>query len=84
MQGEINISIGDKPPAAYFGALWRQCESGKARYGGTTDADVLRANLAAHCIPEGMEEAEVGDYAGFLQQRRLLMAAKIRDYYRLL
>ena len=82
MQGEINIAIGDDPPAAYFGALWRQCENGKARYGGITDADVLRENLAAHCIPEGMEEAEVGDYAGFLEQRRLLMAAKIRDYYR--
>ena len=82
MQGEINIAIGDDPPAAYFGALWRQCENGEARYGGITDADVLRENLAAHCIPEGMDEAEVRDYAGFLQQRRLLMAAKIRDYYR--
>ena len=82
MQGEINIAIGDDPPAAYFGTLWRQCENGKARYGGITDADVLRENLSAHCIPEGMEEAEVRDYAGFLQQRRLLMAGKIRDYYR--
>ena len=43
---------------------------------------MLRENLAAHCIPHGMEQAEVGDYAGFLRQRRLLMAAKIRDYYR--
>ena len=82
MQAEINIAIGDDPPAAYFGALWRQCDNGEARYGGISDADVLRENLAAHCIPESMEEAEVGDYAGFLQQRRLLMAGKIRDYYR--
>ncbi len=82
MQGEINIAIGNDPPASYFGALWRQCGNGEARYGGITDADVLRENLATHCIPEGMDEAEVGDYAGFLQQRRLLMAGKIRDYYR--
>ena len=82
MQGEINIAIGDDPPKAYFGALWRQCENGEARYGGITDADELHTNLAAHCIPHGMEEAEVGDYDGFLKERRLLMAGKIRDYYR--
>ena len=82
MQGEINIAIGDDPPKAYFGALWRQCENGEARYGGITDADELHANLAAHCIPHGIEEAEVGDYDGFLKERRLLMAGKIRNYYR--
>ena len=82
MQAEINIAIGDDPPKAYFGALWRQCENGEARYGGITDADELRTNLLAHCIPHGMEEAEVGDYDGFLKERRLLMAGKIRDYYR--
>ena len=81
MQAEINIAIGDDPPAAYFGALWRQCENGEARYGGITYADELRTNLLAHCIPHGMEEAEVGDYDGFLKERRLLMAGKIRDYY---
>ena len=82
MQAEINIAIGDDPPTAYFGALWRQCENGEARYGGITNADELRTNLVAHCIPHGMEEAEVGDYDGFLKERRLLMAGKIRDYYR--
>ena len=83
MQGEINIAISDHPPATYFGALWRQCGNGEARYGAITDADVLRENLATHCIPEGVDEAgKVGDYAEFLRQRRLLMAGKIRDYYR--
>ena len=81
MQGEINIAIGDAPPASYFSALWHQCDNGESRYGGITDADELRVNLEAHCIPQGMEEAEVGDYDGFLKERRLLMAAKIRDYY---
>ena len=84
MQGEINIAIGDDPPARYFSALWHQVENGAARYGGITDGEELRANFVAHCIPEGMEQAEVGDYDGFLQQRRLLMSTKIRDYYRTL
>lgn len=85
MQSEINIAIGDDPPATYFQALWKQCESGKPQYvGSITAADQLRANLAAHCIPQGMEEAGVHDYNKFLQERRALMAAKIRDYYRAL
>lgn len=83
MQGEINTAIGDDPPATYFGALCQQCANGEARYGGITESDVLRENLATHCISEGMyETGEVGDYTEFLQQRRLLMAGKIRDYYR--
>ena len=82
MQGEINIAIGDDPPVEYFSVLRRQCENGEARYGGITDADELHANLKAHCMPLGMDAAEVRDYDGFLKKRRLLMAAKIRDYYK--
>ncbi len=82
MQGEINIAVGDRPPSTYFPALRRQCEDGEARYGGIVDAEDLRANLAAHCIPDGVEDAGVQDYDGFLRKRRRLMAGKIRDYYR--
>ena len=82
MQGETNIAIGDDPPATYFGALWHQCENGEARYGGITDADGLRANLAAHCVPPSMDAAKVRDYDRFLKERRFLMAGKIRDYYK--
>ena len=82
MQGEINIAIGDQQPSIYFRDLWRQCENGTSRYGGITNADQLRANLEAHCIPQGMDEIGVDDYNGFLQRRRFLMAGKIRDYYK--
>ena len=85
MQSEINIAIGDKPPATYFAALWEQCENGTPEFGGITDADKLRTNLAAHCIPQGTdEEKSVQDYNEFLRKRRKLMAAKIRDYYQTL
>ena len=40
------------------------------------------ASGPGRCIPDGMEEAEVADYDGFLKERRLLMAGNIRDYYR--
>ena len=78
MQPEINIAIGDNPPATYFSELWEQCNGGKLRYGAIKDAGELRDNLASHCIPEGVEAM---DYDEFLRRRRVLMAAKIRDFY---
>ena len=78
MQREINIAIGARPPEKYFSELREQCRNGVTRYGGITDADQLQENLAAHCIPEGMDAASVEDYDSFLQKRRELMSAKIR------
>ena len=82
MQSEINIAISDDPPATYFSALWDQCNGGEARYGAITDANELQENLAAHCIPDGMEQSSADCYDTFLEKRRALMALKIRDYYR--
>ena len=84
MQSEINIAIGNRPPSTYFSALLEQCEIGVTRYGGITNAGELRDNLAAHCIPEGMDAVNIEGYDSFLQERRSLMATKIRDYYRTL
>ena len=81
MQSEINIAVGAQPPATYFSKLLEQCRTGVTSYGGVTDADQLEENLAVHCIPGGMESASVEGYDGFLQERRKLMAAKIRRYY---
>ena len=81
MQSEINIAIAAQAPATYFSGLREQCRNGSTRYGGITDANQLQENLAAHCIPDGMQSAGVEDYEEFLQKRRELMAAKIREYY---
>ena len=84
MQSEINIAIGNTPPSKYFSKLLEQCETGVTRYGGITSAEELRDNLAAHCIPEGMDTVDIGGYDSFLQERRNLMVTKIRDHYRTL
>ena len=84
MQSEINIAIADSTPATYFSRLREQCENQTTYYGGITDPNQLRDNLVAHCIPLGMETANVEKYDGFLQERRNLMASRIRDYYRTL
>jgi hypothetical protein len=81
MQSEINIQIGDRSPSEYFSELLESCRMGRAAYGGISDIEELRSNLAAHCIPEGIEEFDAQDYDRFLQGRRRSIAAKIRAYY---
>jgi hypothetical protein len=83
MQSEINISIGDKSPADYFFKLLEYCRNGneKAAYGAITDLGQIKDNFAMHCIPEGMENKTIEHYEEFLQERRKLMAKKIKKYY---
>ena len=84
MQSEINIAIGDNSPADYFRTLREQCEDGEVCYGSITDADQLNSNLAEHCIPKEIHEVGHKGYENFLQKRRSLMSAKIRNYYKTL
>lgn len=83
-QSEINIAIGDKAPAIYFKELVEQSSGGKRKYGGITNLVELKANLEENCIPEAMLTDTVPDYDGFLEARRLLMAAKVKKYFQLL
>ncbi len=80
-QTEINITISNKEPAVYFGQLLEQCEGGVKRYGNITDMDELRENLRLHCIPTGIEQMTIEDYPAFLDERRKLMAQKMRVYF---
>jgi len=80
-QSEINIAIGDKPPERYFKELAEQCDGGKRKYGGITDAADLRASLRMSCLPESLLDGEIPDYDDFLEQRRSLMAMKIKTWF---
>jgi hypothetical protein len=80
-QSEINIAIGDKPPDRYFAELGEQVSGGKRRYGGISDPEDLRANLRSHCIPLSMLDGPIPSYRSFLEERRLLMARKMRAWF---
>ncbi|WP_058866156.1 hypothetical protein [Chloracidobacterium thermophilum] len=80
-QSEINIAIGDKSPDQYFAELAEQVHGGRKRYGGITDEAGLRANLRANCIPESLLDGQVLDHDEFLEQRRKLMALKIKSWF---
>ena len=81
LQQEINIKISDDAPKIYMEKVLQQCETKKAVYGGITDIELLKQNLKENCIPDGFENMKFEDYNGFLQERRKLMAQKIRQYY---
>lgn len=81
LQTEINIKISDDAPKEYMSVVMNQLETGKGIYGGITDKEELKKNLEMNCIPEGFENMTVDDYLQFLEQRRKLMAKKIKTYY---
>ena len=80
-QSEINIAIGDKAPEKYFGELAEQCAGGKKKYGGITDLSDLKANLRMHCLPESLLDGLLLAYDDFLEERRQLMALKIKHWF---
>ncbi len=83
-QSEINIAIGDKAPEKYFGELAEQCAGGRKKYGGITNLFDMKANLRMHCLPESMLSGKIPGYNDFLEERRRLMALKIKQWFEVL
>jgi hypothetical protein len=80
-QSEINIAIGAKAPEKYFGELAEQCSGGVKKYGGIVERGDMEANLRMHCLPESLLDGDIPDYDTFLEERRKLMALKIKQWF---
>ena len=80
-QSEINIAIGHKAPAVYFEELAEQCAGGKKKYGGITSIADLRANFRMPCLPESLLDGGIPAYDDLLEERRKLMALKIKQWF---
>jgi hypothetical protein len=80
-QSEINIAIGDKAPEVYFKELAKQCDGGTKKYGGIAKRSEMLANLRMNCLPESFLDGELPDFDTFLEERRKLMALKIKDWF---
>ena len=81
-QSEINGAINDNEPRKYFGDVLKQCDGGELKYGGITDSNKLDENMKQNCIPISVYEMVIDDYPKFLEQRKKLMAGKIKNYYK--
>lgn len=82
-QSEINIAIGSKEPQKYFNELRSQCNGGESKYGAIKNIDELKENFKMNCIPEEILENDL-PYENFLEKRRVLMANKIKEYFKIL
>ena len=78
------IAIGGKGPETYFKELADQCSGGPKKYGNITDVAEMRANLRMSCVPESLLDGEIPDYDDFLEERRKLMALKIKSWFEVL
>ena len=68
-------------PKDYFNIALEQCKTKVAKCGSIIDEEQLRHNLEVNCIPADVFNMGHEDYSEFLEQRRLLMAKKIRKFY---
>lgn len=80
-QSETNVKIKDNAPCDYMARMKQQVAGEGIVYGGITDPDDLKDNLAENCVPEALMDMDIFDYQVFLDLRRNLMAEYIRDYY---
>jgi len=81
MQTEINVKIGNRSPEEYFNILKDQCNGGDLRFGGINELEDLQTNLEENSIPTGIMDMTIDDYTLFLEQRRILIAKKLRIYF---
>ena len=81
-QNEINIAISDKNPQTYFAEIQDQVTGGPQLYGGITDQGQLLENFDQNCIPASLLlNDKFPTYNDFLEERRLLMALKIKKWF---
>lgn len=81
MQQEINIKIGNKSPSDYFALVIQSLNNNDTKFSGLESYEQLSYNLKMHCIPETILSNNASDYENFLNERRKLMALKIKEYY---
>jgi len=80
-QQEINIAVGNQPPAQYVAKILEQCQTGQPVYGSITDLADLRKNLEENAVPQSLMDERSLEYFDFLAERRKLIAAKLKEYY---
>lgn len=81
MKMECNIQVGNKPPKQYMGMARDKVMSGGDGFCNITSIKDLEDNMEQNAIPSSIFGMELVDYETFLEERRRLMAEKIRKYY---
>ena len=77
----VNISVGKKEPKVYFSEALSGCKGLPQTIGTIVDEAEFWKNLEINCIPREIVNMTYENYKDFLQNRRVMMAAKIKKYY---
>lgn len=84
LQTEINIQISNKAPNEYMKSVINQCNGFENKYGAINNIEELKINMKNNCIPETFTEMDCANYNDFLKERRILMANKLKEYFKIL
>lgn len=76
-----NIKVGKLPPIDYLDKIKEQIAQGTNEISTLVSEASLRSNIKTNDIPEFLETATHIDYKRFLEERRRLMADKLKIYY---
>lgn len=77
----VNITISNKVPGDYLALVHQQIDDKQLRLGEIRTRDELTENFQANAVPASLETTTAATYREFLEERRLLMATLIRQYY---
>lgn len=81
LRNDINISVSDLAPREYLGDI---LSGGNNHHSDIVNEAEMVNNFEDNAIPKILLQAEVDDYDEFLQQRQVLMAEMVREYYKTL
>ena len=81
----VNIAIGKQAPSKYFKTALKQVKgelpADENKIGTLSSESDFWRNLEVNGVPRVIVDMTSDDYSRFLQERRRLMARKIKDYY---
>lgn len=76
-----NIKVGKKSPQVYMAEVLAEIQQSKLNITTIDSEVILLNNLTQNDIPENLKALSHVDYLNFLENRRQLMANKIKEYY---
>lgn len=78
----INIKLGNASPKVYMEKIQNDIKLDKNEITSLKSIEGLDLNLQTHCIPSNLNQLDADQYTEFLNERRKLMAQKIKEFYK--
>jgi len=76
-----NVKLGKLSPKEYMQKVVDEISYGKFNISTIDNVSLIQNNLLQNELPSNLSELSFEDYSDFLQNRRKLMAEKIKSYY---